>query len=73
MAAGGPETSSGAAQREAHLLVTLVDVSDAFVQSLQLEDPAQQVENAPSAFTHARTTPHLPPRGSYPRLSVWIA
>ena len=31
------------AEREANLLVTLLDVSDAFLQSLQLDDPAQHV------------------------------
>ena len=41
--AAGPETASGA-QREANLLVTVVEVSDAFSESLQLENPAQQVE-----------------------------
>jgi transcription initiation factor TFIIH subunit 3 len=40
--AAGPETASGA-QREANLLVTVVEVSDAFSQSLQFENPAQQL------------------------------
>ena len=37
--AAGPDT----VQREANLLVTVIDVSDAFSQSLQLENPAHQV------------------------------
>ena len=44
--AAGPETASGA-QREANLLVTVVEISDAFSESLQFENPAQQVEMRP--------------------------
>lgn len=38
--AAGPDT----VQREANLLVTVIDVSVAFSQSLQLENPAHQVD-----------------------------
>ena len=41
--AAGLETTSSGVQREANLLVTLLDLSDAFSRSLLLEDPAQQV------------------------------
>ena len=44
MAGAGAEAAG--AQREAHLLVTLLDLSDAFSRSLQLENPAQQVWNS---------------------------
>ena len=51
--AAGPETSSGV-QREANLLVTLLDLSDSFSRSLQLENPAQQVDKVPKC-RHTRS------------------
>ena len=41
--AAGPESSG--VQREARVLVTLLDLSEALSQSLRLESPAQQVES----------------------------
>lgn len=51
MAAGGSaaEAASSGLQRETNLLVTLLDISDAFSESLQLEDVSQQVHK-PSQF-----------------------